>query len=59
MIAVARFEGAEETVAAAHFFRGELAQLRIHLSLVARFEGAEETVAASRYIRLRTRRGDH
>jgi len=38
---VARFEGAEETVAAAHFFRGALAQLRIHLSLVARFEAME------------------
>ena len=35
---------------ASHFFRGALAQLRIHLSLVARFEGAEETVAASPYI---------
>ena len=36
-IAVARFEGAEETVVASRFFRGALEHLRIHISLVARF----------------------
>ena len=40
-------EGADKTVFASHFFRGALARLRIHLSLVARFEGAEETVIAA------------
>jgi hypothetical protein len=39
--AVTWFEGAEETMVASHFFRGELGQLRIHLSLVARFEAME------------------
>ena len=45
--AVSGVEGADKTVFASHFFRGALAQLRIHLSLVARFEGAEETVIAA------------
>ena len=30
------------------FFRGELTQSRIHISLVARFETADKTVSASR-----------
>ena len=43
-------EVADETMVAPHFFRGALAQLRIHLSLVARFEPAEKTVFASRNV---------
>ena len=39
--AVPGVEGADKTVFASHFFRGALAQLRIHLSLVARFEAME------------------
>jgi hypothetical protein len=48
--AVPGVEGADKTVFASHFFRGALAQLRIHLSLVARFEPAEKTVIASRNV---------
>ena len=43
-------EGADKTVFASHFFRGALAQLRIHLSLVARFGTMGETVGASRNV---------
>ena len=48
--AVPGVEGADKTVFASHFFRGALAQLRIHLSLVARFGTMEETVGASRNV---------
>ena len=44
-------EVADETMVAPHFFRGALAQLRIHLSLVARFEPVEKTVFASHFFR--------
>ena len=40
-------EVADETMVAPHFFRGALAQLRIHLSLVARPDTMEETAIAT------------